>query len=592
MNHIFISYARTDGPIAEGVSDALRAAGHEVWRDDQLPAHRAYSEVIEERLKTAKAVIVLWSAEAAQSQWVRAEADTARTAGTLIQASIDGTVPPLPFNQIQCADLKGWEGEVSAPGWRKVEASVAALAGSPKPSAKPPPRSRSICVLPFANMSGEAEQEYFSDGISEDITTDLSKVSALSVVARNTAFQFKGKAVDVGEVAGKLGVSHVLEGSVRKAGGRVRITAQLINGETGDHVWAERYDRDLTDIFAIQDEISQAIVHALKLQLLPEERQAIENRGTDNPDAYNLLLMARQAWVTGTHGDIRREDSVIRMCDRIIELEPDYGRAWALKALAQCSLFFGYNKGKDNGVEAANRALRLDPSLPEPYCVMARAAADERDFDEAERQTAIAVRLGPDLWEAHNEAGATFIWQRKFREAVPHYEKCLELLEDDRHSCDMLSMAYRALDDCAGTERIANKMLKLAQRAIDKNPGDCAAFGIGANALVMLGDMPRAMEWFDRSLLIDPDNLNIRYNFACSLIGYSTDVTAALDQIDYIFARSVGSIVRRADLDTDLDPVRDHPRFQAIYAAALERIAKYDAEQAATPAASAERPRS
>src|SRR5690242_6251077 len=131
-------------------------------------------------------------------------------------------------------------------------------------------------------MSGDAEQEYFSDGISEDITTDLSKVSALAVTARNTAFQFKGQSVDVSEVAHRLGVSHVLEGSVRRAGGRVRITAQLIDGETGDHIWAERYDRDLTDIFAIQDELSKAIVEALKVKLLPEERKAIENRGTEN----------------------------------------------------------------------------------------------------------------------------------------------------------------------------------------------------------------------------------------------------------------------------------------------------------------------
>ena len=146
-------------------------------------------------------------------------------------------------------------------------------------------------------MSDDPQQEYFSDGISEDIITDLAKVSALSVVARNTAFTFKGKSVDVPEVARQLGVSHVLEGSVRKAGGRVRITAQLIDGAAGDHVWAERYDRDLTDIFALQDEISQAIVEALKLKLLPEEKQAIERRGTDNVEAYNLYLMARQFYV-------------------------------------------------------------------------------------------------------------------------------------------------------------------------------------------------------------------------------------------------------------------------------------------------------
>src|SRR6476661_1953139 len=260
MGHVFVSYARSDEDLAAEVADGLREAGYEVWRDDELPAHRAYAEVIEERIKGAKAVVVLWSAKAAKSQWVRAEADTARSALTLVQATLDGTIPPLPFNQIQCADLKAWDGQRSSSGWRKLAASVAELAGpiqSKSEERRTSSSDLSICVLPFQNMSGDAEQEYFSDGISEDITTDLSKVSALEVIARNTAFTFKSQSVNVCEVARKLGVTHVLEGSVRKVGDRVRITAQLIEGRGGGHVWAERFDRDLTDIFAIQDEITK-----------------------------------------------------------------------------------------------------------------------------------------------------------------------------------------------------------------------------------------------------------------------------------------------------------------------------------------------
>ncbi|MEA3057459.1 MAG: adenylate cyclase, partial [Sphingomonadales bacterium] len=221
MADVFVSYARPDEPQAERVAEALRAAGYVVWRDDELPAHRAYADVIEERLKAADAVVVLWSADAAKSQWVRAEADAARSAGNLIQASLDSSIPPLPFNQIQCADLNGWSGETDSAGWRKLLGSVEALA--PKPVVErdsPGPRRQRVCVcvLPFQNMSGDPEQEYFSDGISEDITTDLSKISALGVIARNTAFTFKGQSVNVCDIAARLGVSHVLEGSVRKAG--------------------------------------------------------------------------------------------------------------------------------------------------------------------------------------------------------------------------------------------------------------------------------------------------------------------------------------------------------------------------------------
>jgi adenylate cyclase len=177
---VFVSYARADEARAERVAETLRAKGYEVWRDDQLPAHRAYADVIEERLREASAVLVLWSAEAGKSQWVRAEADAARATGTLVQASLDGSPLPMPFNQIQCADLRGWRGDSNAPGWRKVESSIAALAGETAKAEAPRTavqrKGPSVCVLPFANMSGDAEQEYFSDGISEDITTDLSKV--------------------------------------------------------------------------------------------------------------------------------------------------------------------------------------------------------------------------------------------------------------------------------------------------------------------------------------------------------------------------------------------------------------------------------
>ena len=224
------------------------------------------------------------------------------------------------------------------------------------------------------------------------------------------------------------------------------------------------------------------------------------------------------------------------------------------------------------------RALELDPSLPEPYCVKARAAAAARNFADAEDQVERALELAPDMWEVRNEAAATYIWQRKYREAIPHYEKCIELADDDRHSCDMLAMAYRALNDEAGARRAAEKMLQLAQSAIERNPSNSSAFGSGANALVMLGDVPRAREWIERALLIDPDNLNMRYNFACTLIGFSDDRATALDHIEYVFARSVGSIVRRADMDSDLDPIRNDARFQAIYDAAKERLAKLDAE--------------
>jgi adenylate cyclase len=521
---------------------------------------------------------------------VRAEADAARQAGTLVQASIDGTIPPMPFNQIQCADLKDWDGGGGTRGWRKLVASVDALAGPAIETStqKTHHRECSVCVLPFANMSGDAEQEYFSDGISEDITTDLSQVSALAVTARNTAFTFKGQAVDVCDIARKLGVSHVLEGSVRKVGMRVRITAQLIDGATGDHVWAERYDRDLTDIFAIQDEISKAIVGALKLKLLPEEKKAIEQRGTTSVEAYNLYLMARNYWVTGSHGDVRREERVIRICRKATELDPDYARAWALMAIAQANICFGFGRREEDGLAAAERALELDPTIAEAHCVKARYLFESGQVDEANEEIDIALRLDPESWEVNREAARLFYVQRRIEDAARSFEKAVSIFETDYHAWGMLSSCYQALGDSEGVLRTAKMMVSQAEQVLAEDPSNGAALGIIAGGLATLGETQRAREWIERALLIDPDNLNMRYNFACVLASHmrEPDSDGALDLLEPVFKRMTGSLFQSALVDPDLDPIRGNPRFDKMIEVARDRFGTSKASDPASPSPS------
>ena len=576
MSDVFVSYARSTEAEAMKIAAALRAKGYSVWRDDEIPAHRAYADVIEERLKAAKAVVVIWSADAAKSQWVRSEANTARAAGTLVQVSVDGTLPPMPFDQIECAELSGWNGKADAFGWRKVTESVAMLVGpveADPAESHSRRRGNSICVLPFVNMSGEAEQEYFSDGISEDITTDLSKVSALLVTARNTAFTFKGEAHNVCDVARKLGVSHVLEGSVRKAGGRVRINAQLIDGKSGEHLWAERYDRDLDDIFEIQDEISHSIVNALKLKLLPDEKKAIEQRGTTNVEAYNLYLMARQYWVTGNHGDVRRDERVVRICERAVAIDPEYAQAWGLMALAQANLRFGLGREGDGGLAAAERALSLDPNVAEAYCVKARHFSDQGKNEEADVAIETALRLDPDSWEVTKEAARQCMLTRRIPEATHYFEKAVSILNSDFHSWAMLITCYRDQGDLHRAHEAARVMVDEAERVLAQDPSNAAALGLVATGLALLGERERAREWIDRALLIDPDNLNIRYNFACALANELQELDLALDLIEEALAKTSGFIVRVVESDPDMDILRDNPRFQAALASARERLA-------------------
>jgi adenylate cyclase len=572
MSHVFISYARPDEEVASQVADGLREGGFEVWRDDELPAHRAYADVIEERIRDAKAVVVLWSADAARSHWVRAEADTARAALTLVQASVDGTLPPMPFNQIQCADLKAWDGKRTSAGWRKLVASVSELAGGlAEPSQREQSRDVSICVLPFQNMSGDAEQEYFSDGISEDITTDLSKVSALEVIARNTAFTFKGQSVNVCEVAKKLGVTHVLEGSVRKVGGRVRITAQLIEGRSGGHVWADRYDRDLTDIFTIQDEITKEIVRALKVKLLPEEKKAIEQRGTTNVEAYNLYLLARQYWITGNHGDMRREERVMRICGKAVEIDPYYAQAWALLALAQSSLRYGFGQQVDDGYVAAHTALAIDPNIAEAHLPMIKRLQERQQFDAAAAEMEAAIRLGPESWEVNKEAGRYYLMKRDVPTATRHYEKAAELMESDFHAWAMLSTCYKALGEMAKLREAAKRMVSESQQAVQQDPSNGAALGILAGGYAILGEKEKTREWIDRAMLIDPDNLNMRYNFAC-VLAIMGDREAALKMLQSALSLAGAYQVRIAETDTDFDSIRDDPRFQTMLSSAKERL--------------------
>jgi adenylate cyclase len=578
MPDIFISYAHSTLVEAETVAESLRALGYGVWRDDDLPPHRAYADVIADRLKEAKAVVVVWSADAVRSQWVRSEADKARADHKLVQLNIDGAPLPMPFDQIRCVDLAGWSGDPDAQGWRKVVDSVAELVGdkpaaAERPRAAAPGRRLSICVLPFANRSADAEQDYFSDGISEDIITDLSKVSALSVVARNRSFAFRGQATDARQVGRELNVGHVLDGSVRKSGDRVRISAQLINVANGAHVWAERWDRNLTNIFAVQDEISHAVVAALKLRLLPEEKKAIARRGTASSEAYDLYLMARQYRASGNEGDPRRDEAIVRFCRRATEIDPNYAQAWALMALAQSVLRFNFRKGDADGLEAAERALALDPNLAEAHAVKARHFINQNKHDEAASELEIALRLDPESWEANKNAGLLSFRRRRHEDAIRYYRKTTELAETDFSSPMMLVTCYSALGDGDAARRAARVASARAEMAVAVDRSNGAAMATGCLALAILGEADQARDWARRALLIDPHNMVMRYNLACALGAYLRDIDGAIEILKPFFAAADAFWVSHAKIDPELDPVREDPRFAAMIAATEARLA-------------------
>jgi len=534
---------------------------------------------IEEALKNAEAVVVLWSKASLSSAWVKDEAAEARDTERLVPVSIGSAKPPLGFRQFHTIDLGSWDGHGQPEALgdlldaiSRTCGSVAAERNAGSTPEEEPKQSASVCVFPFANMSGEPEQEYFSDGISEDIITDLSNVSALSVVARNTSFGFKGQSPDVKEVALKLGVSHVLEGSVRKAGNRVRITAQLIDGSKGDHVWAARYDRDLTDIFEIQDEISKAIVDALKLKLLPAEKKAIENRGTSDVEAYNLYLMARQQWIQGSYGDLRRDKAILRFCKQAVELDPNYAQAWALMGLAQLELRFVHGLD-ESGLPAAERALEINPNLPEAHCIKARYLEEDSHAAEAEQQIQRALKLDPNSWEVNREAARIQFRSGHIGEAIPFFEKAVALMDTDWRNAAMLVCCYNAIGDSEHARKAAKMAVARVEAVIASDPTNCSALAMGSGALAALGEQERARDWARRALLLDPDNLLGRYNIACALVHDLDDPEGGLEALrPYFEFTSSTTEIRHAEADPDLDPIRDDPRFKQMLATAKKRL--------------------
>lgn len=420
----------------------------------------------------------------------------------------------------------------------------------------------SIAVLPFVNMSGDPEQEYFSDGITEDIITDLSKVSGLFVVARNTAFTYKGKHVDVQEAAKHLNVNFILEGSVRKAGARVRVTGQLINGTDAGHVWADRYDRDLTDIFAIQDEITHAIVEQLRVKLLPQEKKSIGQTPTENVEAYTYYLRGRQF----LHRHSKSYYQLARrMFARAVELDPGYARAYAGIADCDSFLFLHYSAPVEikEILETSAKALALEGGLAEAHASRALALSLDERYDEAMAEFEKAIALDSNSFEAHYFYARACFAQGKFERSAELFEHAAEIKPDDYQSLCLLIQIYTSLGQEQKSKEVARRGIERAERELAIHPDNPRPGYLGAKALVTLGQNDRAREWLVRTLAIDPDDVLTQYNAACAYAVLG-EFESAFDLLERLLPHANHETRAWIKYDSDFDALRDQPRYQKV----------------------------
>ena len=421
---------------------------------------------------------------------------------------------------------------------------------------------KSIAVLPFADLSPHKDQEYFCEGIAEELINALTKIEGLHVASRTSSFQFKGTTADIREIGKGLNVRTVLEGSVRKAGKMLRITAQLINIADGYYLWSERYERELKDVFAIQDEIAQNIVQALKVKLSEKEKHALKKTATKDVQAYDLYLRGRKFFYQAR----RKSFEFARdMFSRAIKRDPSYSLAYA--GIADCCswLFMYWDSNKINleqSIAASQKALELDPELAEAHAAHGLAVSLSKQYDEAEREFETAIRLNPKLFEAYYFYARACFVQGKLEKAAKLFDQACLVNPEDYQSPLLLGNTYNGLKLIAKEKEAYQRGLEIVERHLELNPDDARAIYLGAHGLIQLGEQEKGLEWANRALSIDPEDPIILYNIACA---YS--LSGKIEEAIYYFERAIETgYAHKEWVENDgyLNSIRSNHRFQAL----------------------------
>ena len=419
---------------------------------------------------------------------------------------------------------------------------------------------RSLAVLPFTDLSAERDQEYFADGVAEEILNALTRLGELHVPARSSSFAFRGTSVDAREIGRRLGVDALLEGSIRKAGKRVRITVQLIDSRKGYHVWSERFDREADDIFAIQDEIAQRVIQALGLSLTQRQERSLRRRSTTNVEAYEFYLRGRKLFQKWTRQNIALAR---KMFERATEIDPGFAGAWAGLATAHVYLHGCDNEPHlDKARQASARALDLDPASAEAHVAAGQGLSMEQRYSEAASEFERAIELDPTLFDARYYYGRACFKRGELEKSLRLFEQARSLRPEDYESAYLSSLILTQLGRPNEARDARKDALERATNYIDLNPDEARAYVLAAGALARLGQRERAKECIHRAQSLAPDDDAILYNSGCALaiLGEHQDALNALEKA--IKAGLAGGDWMQQD--PDWESVRDQPRFKEL----------------------------
>jgi adenylate cyclase len=368
---------------------------------------------------------------------------------------------------------------------------------------------RSIAVLPFADLSPQRDQEYFSDGVAEEILNALTKVGGLHVPARTSCFAFRGASVDARDIGNRLGVEALLQGSIRKAGDRLRITVQLINARNGYHLWSERFDREIEDIFAIQDEIARSVIAALGRSFSQREEGDLVKQSTTNVEAYEFYLRGRKLFQKWTRQNI---ELARQMFQRATELDPNFAGAWSGLATAHVHLF-GCDSAPhlEKASEASERALKLDPQSAEAHVAAGQGFSMEQRYVDAAAEFERAIELEPTLFDAHYYYARACFKSGELEKALKLFEQAQRLRPEDHESLYLVALALTKLGRHDEARRAHELALERVSKYVELNPNEARPYILGAGALARLGDTERARQWTERAMSLAPDDDAILY---------------------------------------------------------------------------------